>query len=97
MIVNVFGDDCKMALAVSQAENGTRQCDRVSKPNSNGSRDYGVFQINSVHMRKGYTEADLKDCLTNIKLAKEIYDNQNWGPWTVYKSGAYKKYYANLR
>src|SRR5262245_34198797 len=41
-----FGKDAKMALAVSQAENGTRQCDRVGI-NKNNTLDLGIFQINT--------------------------------------------------
>ena len=81
-----------MALAVSQAENGTRQCDRVSKPNTNGSYDIGVFQINTIHTPSKATKEQLKDCMTNIQVAKRIYDAQGWSPWTVYKTGKYKKY-----
>jgi hypothetical protein len=81
-----------MSLAISQAENGTRQCDRVvNEPN--GSKSYGLFMINSVHLKKGYTEADLKDCTTNIKIAKQIFDRQGWSPWSVYKNGLYKRFY----
>lgn len=77
-----------MALAISQAENGTRQCDRVSKPNSNGTRDFGVFQVNEIHSKKG----NLKDCKDNIRVAYEIFKASKWNAWTVYKTGAYKKY-----
>ena len=81
-----------MALAVSQAENGTRKCDRQGGKNSNGTYDWGVFQINEVHLKKGYSHDDLKDCLTNIKIAKAIYDRQGWEPWSVYKNQSYKKF-----
>lgn len=92
MIVQVFGDDCRMALAISQAENGTRQCDRVSKPNSNGSYDIGVFQINTIHTPSKGNIKQLKECMHNIKVAKQIFDAQGWSPWSVYKSGKYKQY-----
>lgn len=95
MIINEFGEDCKMALAISQAENGTRQCDRVSKPNTNGTVDTGVFQINDVHLKKGYTREQFKDCLTNIKIAKQIYLASGWNAWSTYKSGAYRKFYES--
>jgi hypothetical protein len=91
-ICKIFGKDCKMALAISQAENGSRKCDRVSKPNKNGSLDIGVFQINyNAHQNKG-TLKDLMDCTTNIKIAKQIFDASGWNAWSVYKSGLYKKY-----
>lgn len=87
-ICRVFGKDCRMALAVSQAENGTRKCDRVSS-----TGDVGVFQINyAAHWKKGF---NLFTCYENIQVAKQIYDRQGWSPWTVYKTGAYKKYLTN--
>jgi len=92
MIREVFGKDADMAIKVSWAENGSRKCDRVSKPNKNGTRDFGIFQINSVHMKKGYSEADLKDCMTNIKLAYEIFSRQGWNPWVAYTNGNYLNY-----
>lgn len=91
-IRRVFGEHAEMALAISWAENGSRKCDRVSKPNSNGTFDYGVFQLNSIHLKKGYTEAQFKDCLTNILVAKQIFDRQGWEPWVAYKNGSYKRY-----
>lgn len=89
-IVRVFGKDCKMALAISQAENGIRQCDRVSARNSNGTYDYGVFQINSIHSHLG----DLTDCKDNIRVAKIIFDSSGWSAWSVYKNQSYKNFLA---
>lgn len=76
-----------MALAISQAENGTRECKRIHV-NSDGSKDVGVFQLNSIHANKG----NIFDCTENIKIAYQIFKRQGWTPWTVYKSGIYKKY-----
>ncbi|MDQ3816096.1 MAG: hypothetical protein M3362_00210 [Acidobacteriota bacterium] len=81
-----------MALAISQAENGSRKCDRASKPNKNGTIDYGVFQINSVHLKKGWKLSELKDCYKNVDYAYEIYKASGWNPWSTYKNGAYKKF-----
>lgn len=86
-----FGPDCKMALAVSQGENGTRQCDRFGV-NTNKTIDVGVFQINSVHLKKGYTLTDLSDCHKNVDIAFEIYSAQGWSPWVAYTNGSYKKF-----
>ena len=100
MIVQVFGDDCRMALAISQAENGTRQCDRDNTGlNPDGTVDYGVFMVNGYWHRDKASAEQLKDCMTNIKVAKQIYDHwkqkpnhTGWEPWSVYKSGKYKQY-----
>lgn len=79
-----------MALAVSQAENGTRACDRIGV-----SGDIGVFQINPKAHYKKASVAELKDCLINIRVAKQIFDRSSWYPWTVFNTGAYKKYLTN--
>ena len=88
----MFGKDADLAIRVSWAENGSRKCDRVSPMNTNGTYDYGVFQINSVHMKKGYTEADLTDCLRNIQIAYEIFKRQGFEPWVAYRNGNWKRY-----
>lgn len=86
-IIRTFKKEAKMALAISQAENGTRACDRVHL-NKDGSKDIGVFQINTVHTPKG----NLYDCKDNIKVAYAIYLKQGWSPWVAYKNGSYKKF-----
>ena len=86
-----FGKDAKMALAISQAENGTRQCDRTNW-NTNGTTDYGVFMINSIHLKKGYRLADLIDCHKNIDIAYTLYQQQGFKPWVVYNNQSYKKF-----
>lgn len=80
-----------MALAVSRAENGTRQCDRFGI-NTNKTIDVGVFQINTVHLKKGYTLQDLADCKKNIDIAYDIFKAQGWTPWVAHNNGSYKKF-----
>jgi len=84
-ICRVFGrKDCKMALAISQAENGLRTCDRVSS-----TGDIGIFQINEYyHGHRG----DLYDCTENIQIAKQIFDEQGWTPWVAYNNKSYIKF-----
>lgn len=86
-----FGKDCRLALAVSQAENGTRQCDRFGV-NTNKTIDVGIFQLNTVHLKKGWKLADLTDCKKNIDYAYEIYQAQGWNPWVAYANQSYKKF-----
>lgn len=90
-ICKAFGKDCKLALAVSQAENGTRQCDRLNV-NTNKTADIGLFQINTIHLKKGYSLKDLMDCDKNIEVALTIYKRQGWNPWVAYTNGSYKKF-----
>jgi hypothetical protein len=82
-----------MALAVATAENGTHACDRINI-NSNNSLDVGYYQINTVHLKKGWKLTDLMDCKKNIDYAYEIYKVQGWNPWVTYSKGTYKQYLA---
>lgn len=91
-ICDKFGKDCKLALAVAKAENGTMQCDRFNI-NSNGTVDFGVFQINTVHLKKGYKISDLIDCKKNVDIAFEIFSQQKgFQAWVAYNNGNYKKF-----
>jgi len=90
-ICDKFGPACKMALAVAKAENGTWQCDRFGI-NKNGTADFGLFQINSIHLKKGYSLAELIDCKKNVDIAYELFKAQGWNPWVAYTSKAYLKF-----
>lgn len=65
------------AVAVVLAESGGRT-DAVSP-----SADYGLWQINQIHLRElGYTEQQLFDPNNNAWAAIQISGNgTNWGPW----------------
>ncbi len=86
------GTNAVIAVAVSRAESGWRT-DAVNKANANGSTDYGLFQINTVHsdLLKRY---NWQDPLQNAQMAKIVFDNAGgrWTPWTVYKTGRYTAY-----
>lgn len=85
-IKRVFGEEYKLAIAVAKAESGLK-CDRISKPNTNGTIDRGLFQLNSAYY------PHLPNCTDNILKAKEIRDAWgNWEAWSAYNNGAYKKY-----
>lgn|SRR3990167_7850406 len=93
-IRHLWGKEAKMAISIAKAENSRHICDlEVLEPN--GTKSYGIFQINSVHLKKGYTVSQLKDCDQNILIAKSIYDKSGWSLWSSYKNQAYKKYLIN--
>lgn len=76
-----------IAAAVALAESGGNP-NAVSKANYDGSVDRGLWQINSIHGAKSTL-----DVTGNTRAAIIISSNgTNWNPWTVYKTGAYKKY-----
>jgi hypothetical protein len=75
-----------MAAAIAMAESGGRP--GASHRNADGSIDRGLWQINSVH-----GALSTFNRLGNAKAAVRISGNgRNWNPWTVYKSGAYKRF-----
>jgi hypothetical protein len=80
------------AMAVSRCESG--HANRVGKANGNGTRDFGVFQINdggtlqAALRRLGVGFADINaarelalDPAVNVRLARVIFDSRGWQPW----------------
>jgi len=91
IISRVWGNEAKTAIMVSWAENGARKCDlEVAEPN--GSVSYGIFMLNSVHFKKGYTEADFKDCVKNVQIAKKFYNESGWHLWSAWRNKSYLAY-----
>ena len=90
---NFPADQVGNAMAVSRCESG--HGNRVSKPNTNGSRDFGVFQINDGGTLQAALRAigvgfsDITDArekaldpALNVRMAREIWDSRGWQPWT---------------
>lgn len=78
-----------VAVAVALAESGGRT-DAVSP-----TGDYGLFQINKNAHGDLFGKYDWKDANQNAKMAYSVYSaSGNWNPWSVYKSGSYRKFYS---
>jgi hypothetical protein len=86
-------DQVGNAMAVSRCESG--HGNRVSKPNGNGSRDFGVFQINdggtvqAALKKLGISFSSIGDARNkalnpsiNVRMARVIWDSRGWQPWT---------------
>lgn len=88
-----FGADCRVALAIQRAENAAGKCE-IYHYNSDGTLDWGYFQINTVHLqRPGLNLRDLLDCKANIDFAYQLYlEKHGFTPWSTYNSGEYRKY-----
>ena len=87
-----FGADCRTALAIQRAENQKGACE-IYHYNSNGTLDWGYFQINTVHLeRPGLNLRDLLDCKANIDFAYQLYRERGFAPWSTYNSAAYRKF-----
>jgi hypothetical protein len=87
-----FGSACRVALAIQHAENPKGACETYHY-NSDGTLDWGYFQINTVHLqRPGLNLRSLLDCKANIDFAYVLYQERGFAPWTTYNSGAYLKF-----
>lgn len=79
------GNGLVVAVAVALAESGgnTEAVDH----DSNGSTDYGLWQINSVH---GVTQSAMFDPVQNAAEAYNLSSGgSNWSPWVTFTTGAY--------
>jgi hypothetical protein len=89
---NKFGPACRIALAVQRAENPRGACE-VYHYNSDGTLDWGYFQINTVHLKRaGVNLRGLLDCKANIDFAYKLYTERGFEPWTTFTSGAYRQF-----
>jgi hypothetical protein len=88
-----FGPACRVALAIQRAENPQGKCE-IYHYNTDGTLDWGYFQINTVHLqRPGIVLRDLLDCRANIDFAYLLYsEHHGFTPWSTYNSGAYRKF-----
>jgi len=87
-----FGSACRVALAIQRAENPKGACE-IYHYNSDGTLDWGYFQINTVHLqRPGLNLRDLLDCKANIDFAYVLYQERGFAPWSTYNNGAYRKF-----
>jgi hypothetical protein len=80
------------SVAIAFAESGG-DINIVSPKNKNGSRDYGLWQVNSVH-KAWFDLSRYADAAYNADAMYRIWNEagKKWTPWTTFKSGAYKKY-----
>jgi cell wall-associated NlpC family hydrolase len=76
-------DQLTVAVAIALAESGGR-ADAYNR-NSNGTSDYGLWQINSVHTGSGFETRLAYDPDYNAKWAYRLSNSgNNFGPWATY-------------
>lgn len=93
---NKFGSACRIALAVQRAENPRGDCE-IYHYNTDGTLDWGYFQINTVHLKRaGVNLRDLLSCKANIDFAYQLYTERGFSPWSTYNSGAYQRFLRNF-
>lgn len=85
LICRYFGSECRLAVAIAQAESGLR-CDAISPTN-----DHGVFQINMKWHANKFVKSPY-DCEENIRVAYQIRMASTWKAWSAFKNGSYLKF-----
>jgi cell wall-associated NlpC family hydrolase len=74
-----------IGLRIAHLESGLRPT--VTHLNSNGSTDYGIFQLNSIHrdLWGAGNVSQLFDPQTNVNFAFKIFQQagNSWKPWTT--------------
>jgi hypothetical protein len=86
-------NDIAIAVAVALAESGG-DTTKVSRPNTNGTIDRGLWQVNSVH---GFPpDKLLAGAVDNAGYAHQVWAGRGkgWREWSSYNSGAYLLYLA---
>lgn len=93
-IIQKYDWDSYTAQAIMRAENGACNPTKDNAGlNWDGSVDYGLFQVNSIHAEMvGGDLERLRDPETNVRIAHQIYVAAGWTAWSTFKSGAYLKY-----
>src|SRR5690349_18275147 len=79
------------ALAIQRAENPQGKCE-IYHYNSDGTLDWGYFQINTVHIKRPRINLrDLLDCQANIDFAYQLYrEKRGFTPWSTFNNGEYR-------
>lgn len=85
-------DQLKTAVMVALAESGGNEF--ATNHNSNGTVDYGLWQINSVHT-DALKLGDWRSPTVNAQMAHLVFTQaKSWSPWVTYKNNAYLKFEA---
>lgn len=85
-------NDEVIAVAVGLAESGGNII--ATHLNTNGTTDYGLWQINSVHAAL-LASGSWSDPIANARMAFSIqHDAGGWTPWSTFNSGAYLDHMA---
>lgn len=79
------------ATAVAFAESGGNPS--ASHRNTNGSTDYGLWQINTIHGSL-LNQGDRNNPMDNAKMAYTVWQRAGgkWSPWATYNSQRYRTY-----
>ena len=75
--------DTLMCIAYHESK---YKAEAINHSNRNGTKDYGLFQINSIWKKPcGFTAQELLDVNNNIKCAAYVYEKQGLKAWATLK------------
>lgn len=79
-------DKAAMAVSVALAESGGDATETNS--NTNGTTDYGLWQINSIH-KADLAAGDWRDPIANARMAAAVFkrSNNTFTPWYAWRDG----------
>lgn len=92
LLSDVVLSDAAEMVAIAFDESSFKQT-AVSPKNSNGTKDYGLFQINSswfsdsTFKSKGWNATSLLEGHANAQAAHYVYTKQGFGAWSTHKHG----------
>ena len=95
-----FSDrDAQIMAAIAMAESGGRS-GAFNGNAATGDKSYGLWQVNMLgamgpERRRQFgisNNAQLFDPATNANAARQVYQSQGFGAWSVYRSGAYRQF-----
>jgi hypothetical protein len=79
MVRSFWGDQTPIAMAIISCEDGTYDPARVSAMNSDGSYDYGIFQLNNIPILTAYENIKYAYEEKYLPAIKQWGDG--WHPW----------------
>lgn len=95
-------EDCKVAIAIVMAESKFKE-DAMSRNNKDGTRDYGIMQINERNWNiPGCSLKEIVNAKQNIDCGYKIWDRADgkegdgkgkWTPWSAFNNGSFIAYY----
>lgn len=106
IVAHFPADQIGNAMAVARCESG--HSNAIGAVNANGTRDWGVFQLNDGGTLQGALQrigvafdstAEAQRLAlgaeTNVRAARTIYDSRGWAPWVcAYKTGIVAALYS---
>lgn len=93
-IAPITDANAEIAIAIALAESGGNP-EAVGGPNSNGTRDWGLWQINDVH---NPTERQKTSAAANWLYAWRIAGmGTSWKPWATFNSNKYREHLPAAR